>query len=395
MPRHAALVHPYPLTAWSAVSGLGAGVEATVERLREGRHALVPCPVEVPFETVCGVLPEALPAPPASCSAHDTRLARAALLGYEGVAGEVARAVGRWGADRVALIVSTSTGGIAKTERAYFAYRDAGSLPGDYDYDAQHPFDAFTDVLAAVSGISGPRYVVSTACSSSGKVFASARRLLDAGVVDAALVGGVDTLCLTTLRGFHSLGVLSPVPCRPFGRDRPGMNIGEGAGFVLLEREGDARACLLGVGESSDAFHMSAPHPEGRGALAAMGAALAQAGLGPGDVDHVNAHGTGTAANDVAEALAISQLFGDDLPVVSTKGYTGHTLGAGGAVEAVIALECLLRGFVPPSAGATPLDPEVSIRVVTEPLEQPLSTVLSNSFAFGGNNVSVLFGRVS
>jgi 3-oxoacyl-[acyl-carrier-protein] synthase-1 len=217
--------------------------------------------------------------------------------------------------------------------------------------------------------------------------------MLDAGLADAVIVGGVDTLCYTTLRGFHSLGVLAAEPCRPFASERPGMNIGEGAAFLLLEREGDARAFFRGIGESSDAFHMSAPHPEGAGAELAMRAALADAGLDPAAIGHVNAHGTGTAANDVAEAKAIEALFGGKVPVVSTKSYTGHTLGAGGATEAVLALLSMEQGFLPASLRASPLDPNVHIDIVTERRTASISHVMSNSFAFGGNNASVILAR--
>jgi 3-oxoacyl-[acyl-carrier-protein] synthase-1 len=360
--------------------------------LREGRHGLVACPVEVPFETVVGWVAGELPEMPPGCGHQASRLARVALLAYEGVADGVRAARSRWGADRVAMIMSTSTGGIAETEAAYFAWRDTGSLPPGYDFTGQHEFAAFTDALRVVSGISGPRYVVSTACSSSAKVFASAQRLIEADVVDAALVGGVDVLSLTTLRGFHSLGVLATGPCRPFAAERPGMNIGEGAAFVLVERAGDAPARLLGVGESSDAFHMSAPHPEGRGAFDAMEAALRAARFEPDRVEHVNAHGTGTAANDVTEACAIAEVFGDRVPVTSTKSYTGHTLAAAGATEAVLALECMIGRFVPQNLRLDEKDANVPVSLPTARIDREVNCVISNSFAFGGSNASVLFG---
>ena len=171
-----------------------------------------------------------------------------------------------------------------------------------------------------MSGITGPRYCISTACTSSAKVFATAKRLVDTNVVDAALVGGVDTICATTLHGFHALGVLSSIACRPFGENREGMNIGEGGALVLLERGGDGTVALLGAGESSDAHHMSAPHPEGIGAEAAIRAALAEARLDASAIDLVNAHGTGTPQNDSAEGAAIARVLGDRVPVASTKG---------------------------------------------------------------------------
>ena len=200
---------------------------------------------------------------------------------------------------------------------------------------------------------------MSTACSASAKAVGCAQRLLATDAVDAVLVGGVDALSQTTLRGFHSLQILSPVFCRPLSRERRGINIGEGAAYLLLEREGDAAVRLLGVGESSDAHHMSAPDPTGEGARTAMAAALAQAGLPPGEVDYINAHSPGTRLNDLSEGLAVTSLFGGRVPVASTKGYTGHLLGAGGATEAVFAIVAIEQGWIPRSVGADPVDADL------------------------------------
>jgi 3-oxoacyl-[acyl-carrier-protein] synthase-1 len=315
-------------------------------------------------------------------------------MAYEEIAVKLDSVRKKYGDKRVGAVLATSTGGIMVTEDAYFDWKKTGRFDRKHDLKKQHQFMAFADVLCDLTGIAGPRYVVSTACSSSGKAIASAQRLIRSKLCDAVLVGGVDGICHTTVRGFHSLGVLSPIPCRPFGADRPGMNVGEGAAYLLIEREGDGPK-VLGVGESSDAFHMSAPDPEGLGAKLAMERALARGGLTPADIDHVNAHGTGTARNDTAEAKAIHSLFGSSVPVVSTKGYTGHALGAGGATEAVFSLIALEQGWIPQSLGANPVDPEISIHVVQQKMEKKLRAVLSNSFAFGGNNVSVLFGAAS
>lgn len=370
---------------------MGRDVAAITERLSSSQRGLHPCPLDVPFTTVCGAILGDLPPPPGRWSEHDSRVLRIALLSYEPIATAVDAARARWGDARVGLILATSTGGIAVTEDAYDHWRKTETVPSDYDMRRQHLFSAFGDVLAGVSGIAGPRYIVSTACSSSGKAIASAMRLMNMGVIDAAVVGGVDSLCHTTVRGFHSLGVLAETPCRPFAAERPGMNVGEAGAYLLLERDGDGPR-VLGVGESSDAFHMSAPDPEGRGAARAMQSALQMAGLEASAIDHINAHGTGTRANDTAEAKAIEALFGTEVPVASTKGYTGHTLGAGGATEAVFSLIALREGFVPASVGASPVDPAVNIRISQDKLTVPLRHVLSNSFAFGGSNVSVLFG---
>jgi 3-oxoacyl-[acyl-carrier-protein] synthase-1 len=193
-----------------------------------------------------------------------------------------------------------------------------------------------------------------------------------------------------TLRGFFGLDSLSPGACRPFSSARDGISIGEGGAFLILERGGDAMALLEAVGESSDAYHVSAPHPEGAGARLAMERALLQAGCGPSDIDHVNAHGTGTRLNDSAEAKAISGLLGDAVPVVSTKGYTGHMLGGAGASEAAIGMFALLEGWLPASLGADPRDPAITLNIPVTRTNGRFRRVLSNSFAFGGNNVSVL-----
>jgi 3-oxoacyl-[acyl-carrier-protein] synthase-1 len=385
-------IAPYPITAFSALNALGTESQGITDALRAGRTGLGPSPFELPFSTACGALPPALPPLPETLRAFDTRLSRMAILALEPMTTAVATAVRRWGRDRVALVVGTSTGGILETERAHDHLARTGALPQSYDFERHHMMHALLEVLRRATGVCGPAHVVSTACSSSGKVFATARRYLRAGIADAVLVGGADTLCETTLRGFGSLQALAPGPCRPFSATRDGISIGEGAAFALVERAGDGPVRLLGVGESSDAHHMSHPHPEGIGARLAMEEALAQAGLSGAEVDHVNAHGTGTPANDVAEARAISAVVGDAVPVASTKCYTGHLLGAAGATEAVIGALCIVHGLVPGSLGAAPIDPLVTAAICTAARAQRVRTVLSNSFAFGGSNVSVLLG---
>jgi 3-oxoacyl-[acyl-carrier-protein] synthase-1 len=232
--------------------------------------------------------------------------------------------------------------------------------------------------------------VVSTTCTSSAKPIASAMRMIATDVLDAAIVGGIDTLCAMTLAGFHSLGALSAGACRPFSSERTGISIGEGGAMLLIEREGEGPALIEAAGESSDAYHISAPHPEGLGAALAMQRALALAGRVPSDVQHVNAHGTGTPLNDLAESKAIASVLGLEVPVVSTKGYTGHALGGAGAIECVLSALALEEGFIPASLGCDPIDPKIEINVAREPIRGELRRVLSNSFAFGGNNISVL-----
>jgi 3-oxoacyl-[acyl-carrier-protein] synthase-1 len=383
----------FPVTAYAAVNALGTTTRDVIASLRDGRSGLGPCPLELPFETPVGAMPDAVPPLPPSLSAWDSRTARLAVAGLDEILPAVARAVARHGAGRVALIVGTTTSGLARTEEAYHQLCQTGALPLDYELHRQHSFGAMMEALRRVTGVAGPSFAVSTACSASAKAVGCAQRLLATGAVDAALVGGVDALSQTTLRGFHSLQILSPVFCRPLSRERRGINIGEGAAYLLLERDGDAAVHLRGVGESSDAHHMSAPDPTGDGARAAMAAALAQAGAAPDDVDHINAHSPGTRLNDLSEGLAVGALFGARVPIASTKGYTGHLLGAGGATEALFSIVAIEQGWIPASAGADPVDADLGLQVPTARLDRPCRNVLSNSFAFGGNNVSLLFGR--
>jgi 3-oxoacyl-[acyl-carrier-protein] synthase-1 len=382
----------YPVTAWSAVNSLGTCTADVVASLRRGLPRLSPPPAGTPFATVCGTVDADLPALEGALSELDSRNNRFVLQALSEIDAALRGARERWGAERVGICVGTSTASMDEAERAFSACRERGSLPPGFDMLRHASPDGLMRVLRALTGFAGPSAVVSNACASSGKVFASARRWLECGEVDAVLVGGADSLCQTTLRGFRALGLLSSEPARPFSRDRCGINIGEGAAFALIERRGDGPR-LLGAGESSDAHHMSTPDPEGRGAQLAMEAALADAGVSAAEVGHVNAHGTGTRSNDAMEARAIRSVFGRAHPiVVSTKGFVGHTLGAAGATEAIFALECLRSGWIPASAGADPIDPELGIDVATEARAVDLRLALSNSFAFGGSNVSLVFG---
>jgi 3-oxoacyl-[acyl-carrier-protein] synthase I len=320
-----------PITAYAAGNALGSSMGTVAAALAAGRSGLRPCRLDVPFDTWTGAFPDVLDPVPSAIRPYEGRLARIALVVLDEIADDVERAVRRWGADRVAVVLGTSTGGILETEAALAAHAATGALPEDYSLERKHAFHALLAVARWRTGACGFGTIVSTACSSSGKALGSVRRLLALGVADAVLVGGVDTLCETTLRGFRSLEALSSRPCRPFSAERDGISLGEGGAFLLVEREGEGAARLLGVGESSDAHHMSHPHPDGLGARLAMAAALEQGGIAPDEVDHVNAHGTGTPANDVIEARAIGETLGTRVAVSSTKGYTGHLLGAAGA----------------------------------------------------------------
>lgn len=337
---------------------------------------------------------------PAHLSDFDCRNNRLALLGLmqDGFAQAVNAASQKYGAQRVGVFIGTSTSGILQTELAY-RRRDPASaaLPADFVYGGTHNTFSVADFARRYFKLTGPAVVVSSACSSSAKVFASARRMIAAGLIDAALVGGVDSLCLTTLYGFNSLGLISAQPCRPFDVARDGISIGEAAAFALLERRPEQTdentVLLLGVGESSDAYHMSSPHPEGLGARMAMQEALRMAGLNAADIDYINLHGTATPSNDAAEAKAVAALFGSGTPCSSTKGATGHTLGAAGSLEAVICALALQHGLLPGGVNTQQPDSTLPLDYLLKNREQAVSYVLSNSFGFGGTNCSLVFGR--
>ncbi len=393
---------PLALTAFTATSCLGRGLDATLTALAAGRTGLAPCAFEtVRLDTwvgeVAGVDDERLPPELEEFECRNNRLARLSLR-QDGFEAAVEAAAARLGGARIGVWLGTSTSGILETELAY-RRRDAatGALPADFRYRGAHNTFSVAAFVRRALGLEGPAAVISSACSSSAKVFASARRAIEAGLVDAAVVGGVDTLCLTTLYGFHSLQLVARSACRPFDAERDGLSIGEAAAFALLERPPESLAAdavlLLGTGESSDAWHMSAPHPEGRGARAAMTQALAAARLAPGDIDYLNFHGTGTASNDAAEARAVAAVLGTRLPGSSTKGATGHTLGAAGGLEAVICALSLRHGLLPGGVNTRLVDPELEVSYLLESRRAPLKAAMSNSFGFGGSNCSLIFGR--
>ncbi len=391
---------PLLLSAYTATTCLGRGLAATRAALRDGRSGLAPCAFEsVALDTwigeVAAVDSEKLPE---SLAIYDCRNNRLTRLGLEtdGFADRVRATVARYGSDRIGVFLGTSTAGILQTELAY-RRRDpaSGALPDDFHYRTTHNSFSLAEFTRDYFGLTGMAMAISTACSSSAKVFAAAARQLELGSIDAAVVGGVDTLCLTTLYGFASLQLTSARPCRPYDSERNGISIGEGAAFALLERCDQPAAgsvLLLGAGESSDAYHMSSPHPEGLGARLAMEAALRSAGLAAADIGYINLHGTATPANDAAEGKAVAALFGDRVPCSSTKGATGHTLGAAGAVEAVICALALGDGLLPGSPGTEHLDPAIPLDYLRQARAGRPRVALSNSFGFGGSNCSLIFG---
>jgi 3-oxoacyl-[acyl-carrier-protein] synthase I len=379
------------------VGAAGVGTSALWDVAARGQTSLRPndlgwCDLPCWLGATPGVdeveLPEAL-------RPWDCRIHRLAWMALQDAAFRraVDAAVTRHGPSRIGIVLGTSTSGIRSTEIAYAQRRDTGAWPGDFSYRKMHAADSLARFTAQVLEIEGPIVVITTACSSSAKVFLTAQRWIDAGIIDAAVVGGADSLCLSTLHGFDALQLLSVGLCRPFDLARNGISIGEAAGFMLLDRT-PSEIRFLGGGESSDAWHMSTPHPEGLGAQASMRIGLAAAGLDATDIGYVNAHGTGTLANDRAEAAAVNALFGAQaVPVSSTKGATGHTLGAAGIVEAIITVLALEHQALPPSSNLLTPDPELALDMVSEPRAKKLRYAMTNNFGFGGSNCSLIFGR--
>ncbi|MEJ7747023.1 MAG: beta-ketoacyl-[acyl-carrier-protein] synthase family protein [Luteimonas sp.] len=423
-------MQPLAIRAYTATTALGRGRAAQAEALRTRRSGLRrndfgADPLDCWIGRVDGLEDAALPGAWTRWECRNNRLAWLALQ-HDGVLDVVASMKARYGAERVAIVLGTSTASIGATEEAY-ARLDGDAFPADLAQPIVHTVHSLGDFVQHATGLRGPCVTVATACSSSAKVFAQASRLIEAGLADAALVGGVDTLCGSVLFGFNALELVSPEPCRPFDAQRRGLSLGEAGGFAVLERvdaggfavlerigENESGLQLRGYGESSDAHHMSTPHPEGLGAQHAMRDALARARVDAGAVGYLNLHGTATPANDKVEAFAVAQLFPATLHASSTKGWTGHTLGAAGIVESVFALIALEDGAMPGILNSVTPDaacgPQIKFhdgrfddgrfdnghfdngRFDAASADQP-RYAMNNSFGFGGNNCSLLFGR--
>ena len=393
---------PVAISAYTATSCLGAGREMQLQALQQQRSGLevagtiegIAAPGWV--GRVEAVTEVALPADWREYQCRNNQLAWLSLQ-QDGFFEAAQAAVERYGAQRVAVFMGTSTSGIAETERAYRQQAEQGwpCMPAGYSYQHSHNIHSLGAFVAGVCGARGPQYTISTACSSSAKVFASAQRAMRAGLCDAAIVGGVDSLCFTTLFGFHALQLVAPQPCRPADAQRQGISIGEAGAFCLLEAGQEADYLLYGYGESSDAHHMSTPEPEGRGAREAMQAALQRAGLTPQQIDYINLHGTGTRSNDAAEDAGVSKLFGSQLACSSSKGWSGHCLGAAGALEAVFSLLAIQSQTRWASLNTQQLDPELQANILLQNQAAEIRYVLSNSFGFGGTNCSLLLGAAA
>ena len=394
-------VPPLAIRRFTATTALGRGRDAQLNALRDRRGGLRPNDfgggefggehrLDCWIGRVDGLEAAALPGGLARWECRNNRLAWLALQ-QDGMFDAVAEARERLGASRVAIVVGTSTSSIGASEEAYARLED-GRFPADLQRPMVHTPHSLGDFLKHATGLRGPCVTVATACSSSAKVFAQAARLIQAGLADAALVGGVDTLCGSVLYGFNSLGLVSQAKCKPFDATRDGLSLGEAGGFALLERaDGAPGLSLRGYGESSDAHHMSAPHPEGLGARLAMADALARAGVQPADIGYLNLHGTATPANDTIEAQAVASMFPESLHASSTKGWTGHTLGAAGIVESVIALLALEHGVLPGILNSGERDPACGAQIRFDNQERGIRYAMNNSFGFGGNNCSLVF----
>ncbi|MDB5732961.1 MAG: Beta-ketoacyl synthase [Variovorax sp.] len=396
-----ARIPPLQISAYTATTAVGIGKTALQAALEAGRGGLRPndfgpAPLATWIGRVDGLeaalLPEAL-------AAWDCRNHRLAWLGLraDGFMEAVAAARERHGAARVAVVMGTSTSSIGETEDAYRQLDADGRFPEAQRRPEVHTPHSLALFVRDALALEGPSSTLSTACSSSAKVFATAERLLRLGLVDAAVVGGVDTLCGSVLFGFNSLELVSGGPCRPFDAARDGISLGEAAGFALLERADGATAGaslqLLGYGEASDAHHMSTPHPGGAGAERALDDALARAGLDADAIDYINLHGTASAKNDEVEAALVARRFPARTHAGSTKGFTGHTLGAAGIVEATISLLALETGWMPGTLNSTRLDTTCGPQIRLAPARGDVRHALSNSFGFGGNNCVLVFGK--
>ena len=397
---------PVCVTAYTAASALGAGMQAHANAFKAHQSglqrlmadAMAPSlpdiGVTVALETWVGQVAGLETPLPMEWAHWDCRNNRLAWLGLQadGFATAVRAAARRHGPHRVAVVLGSSTASIGATEEAYRRLADHGVFPTQPDNAHLHTLHSLAMFVQEALGLRGPCATVSTACSSSAKTFASGARLLALDMADAVVVGGVDTLCGSVIFGFNALQLVSPEPCRPFDRQRRGINLGEAAGFALLER-GQAGLQLLGAGESSDAYHLSAPQPGGQGALTALDQALRSAAVDAAQVDFLHAHGTATPKNDAIEAQVIAQRFPARTRVSSTKGFTGHALGAAGVLGAAFCLQALETGVMPGTAGLQTPESEIAPHLLLEATEQTVRVAACHAFGFGGSNCVLVFGR--
>jgi 3-oxoacyl-[acyl-carrier-protein] synthase I len=391
-------MQPLFLSQYTLATCLGLGRRANWDAISQQKTGLSPCEFEtVSLPTyigrVYGLEDTVLPKRLSHHLCRNNQLAQLALE-QDNFNQYVLEAIQTYGKHRIGVFLGTSTSGILSTEVAY-RHRNSvtGALPVDFKYEQTHNTHSVSNFVRDFFELEGPAITVSSACSSSAKVFGNAARMMACGLIDAAIVGGVDSLCLTTLYGFNSLELLSPEICRPYADNRSGISISEAAGFALVthKRPNHPKAiAITGIGESSDAHHMSSPHPTGDGALDAMKQALAMAGREADKVDYVNLHGTATRSNDAAEGLAVSALFGNAVPCSSTKGHTGHALGAAGIIEVALCALAIEGGMIPGGINTEDVDPTIHINYQLKNSLTSPRVVMSNSFGFGGSNCSLL-----
>ncbi len=392
---------PLTVQAFTATTAAGLGSAKLWDAVFNARSHLrandfTPTPIAAWIGRVDGLETAALPALFADWECRNNRLAWLAL-NQDGFFDAAKKVVANFGARRVAILMGTSTGSVGATEEGYARLTEREAFPDDLLRPIVHTAHSLGDFVQHALGTSGPCVTVNTACSASAKVFAQAERLIRLGVVDAAIVGGVDTLCGSVMYGFNSLQLLSPERCRPFDADRNGISLGEAGGFALLTRAAtdDVEPALrvVGWGESSDAYHMSSPQPDGLGAERAMLQALFNAGLSADAIDYINGHGTASFKNDEVEAAVVARNFPVTTRMSSTKGIAGHALGAAGIVEAVISLMALRHDWIPANAVTKIVDPLAAAHLALHGETKPMSHVLSNNFGFGGNNCALIFGK--
>ena len=401
MDNNKALIPPVAVIAYSALSACGQGNMALYASLIKNQSALAPLNLfNVPIRTNVGAITQPLQGLHRNLIQYDSRNSRAALTALNdvdaGIRVAIEKVKSKYGSKRIGVVIGTSTSGLYETEEAYLELLRTNNMPADFYFVKQHAYQATARFLQVELGLSGVCYAVSTACSSGAKAIAAGQRLIANDVCDAVLVGGVDTLCRLTLRGFHSLDLIAEEPCKPLDKDRQGISIGESAALLLLEKSCSSNSSdmrLLAVGESADAYHMSTPHPEGLGAIMAMKNSMVMAGLSFEKLDYLNLHATATKINDRVESAAVYSMFSNNVKCSGTKGITGHTLGASGALETIITLLALKYQFIPGTNGLDQPEDNCKCQVVKTPIyNQNIQIAMSNSFGFGGNNASVIVG---
>lgn len=393
---------PTYVTAYTLTSALGVGNAATLDAIRSKTGGLREHSMGELGRTWFGfVNPDALHPIEGDLAAYDNECSRMAqtALQQDGFIEAVEQAKKTYGKHRVACFLGTITSGICFVEDDYQKNKVALDHTPGSNYTHGGSLDATVQYVRKSLDISGPYATIGTACSSSAKVFATAYRYLQMGLCDAAIVAGVEAFSETLINGFRSLGVLSTQPCKPWDGERDGISIGAAAGFALLEKQpteashGPKRIELIGYGETADGYDMTAPHPEGKGIEAAMLLALKRAGLDAKDIDYINAHGSGTPMNDNAEDAAVHRIFGPQVPVSSTKGWTGHTQGAAGITEAIILMLGMENDLVPASLNTSAIDGALKCNIALDNQSRPIRYGLTNSMGFGGNNATLIFGR--